>query len=333
MTPRDESSAPAQTPATAPSSLLAALYDPDWFPFVGVLLLPVIISLPFGGSRQAAFFLHTAIYLGVLKWLGRVVVTRHAAESRGPLLFPADLFFGLAIGCLWFYLRNLVAHFWPASYSLRELAALPVLVGVIQTVGGLARLRMVLRERATTGAQRGVDLLDSIWPYLPYAVLLLVALWNVSRVLNVQSSDPLIHAWIGRLYLEEGFTARPLPDAQPLIYPAGFGAINATAIALSPLNIVQSLNLQHVLWLVTALFLVPASIRLLYPHLPGELQVLPLLLVSVLPIYYLKGGFFYSGCQRQTAPAFVLALCFLPAAAEHQAARTLVCRDRIDGRS
>ena len=313
MSPREESSAATQAPVAARRSLLAVLYDPDWFPFVGVLLLPVLISLPFGGTRQATFFLHTAIYLGVLKWLGRVVVTRHALERRGPLLFPADLFFGLALGCLWFYLRNLVAHFCPATYSLRELAVLPVLVGAIQTVGGLACLRVLFRERASPGPKRDRDVLGLIGPYLPYALLLLVALWNVSRVLNVQSSDPLIHAWIGRLYQEEGFTARPLPDEQPLVYPAGFGAINATAIALSPLNIVQSVNLQHILWLITALFLVPASIRMLYPRSPGELQVLPLFLVSVLPIYYLKGGFFYSGCQRQAAPAFLLALCFLPA--------------------
>ena len=73
-------------------------------------------------GQKASFFLGAAVYVACVKWLGWAVFGRLAPARPRCLLFPAEVFAGLAVVCAWFYLRNLVAKVWPASYGLAELA-------------------------------------------------------------------------------------------------------------------------------------------------------------------------------------------------------------------
>src|SRR5262249_22183474 len=58
---------------------VAALSDPEWLPFVLPLCLPALFCLVFGEFQRASFFGGMALSLGVLKWLGWLVLTRRFA--------------------------------------------------------------------------------------------------------------------------------------------------------------------------------------------------------------------------------------------------------------
>ncbi len=281
---------------------LGLLHDPDWWSFVAVLLVPAAGCLALGGLQQASFFAGTAIYLGTLKWLGRVVVTSRVTGVPGYLLFPADLFAGLALVCAWFYFRAMLNLVWP-SFPLRELTLVPYLVGLAQLLGLALRRPPGFRTRCLHG----------LLACSPFVLLLTVALWHVSGCLHVQSSDPLIHAWIARLYREGGIRVHPLADGGLLGYPSGFGALNVLTMSLSPLDVVQAVNLQHILWLSAGLFLIPTTVAAVGKTQSLFLFVLPLGLVALFPIYALELANFYEGTPRQTVPGLLAAACLLPA--------------------
>src|SRR5690348_6753896 len=125
LTPRRSSSG-----ARAAAALVAAA-DPEWPLLLALLLAPAGLCLALGAGQKASFFLGAAVYVACLKWLGWAAFGRLAPARPRALLFPAELFAGLAVACAWFYLRNLLARAWPASYGLGELAWLfPALVAL-----------------------------------------------------------------------------------------------------------------------------------------------------------------------------------------------------------
>ncbi len=123
---------------------MASGYDPEWLLFMAFALSPALFCLLQGELRKAQFFAATALYLGVLKWLGWLLFTRWSRHRLRFPLFPAEIFVGLAMACAWFYVRGAAARIWPASYSLAEMSWIaPVLVAlhlaVAVTRGGVSR--------------------------------------------------------------------------------------------------------------------------------------------------------------------------------------------------
>src|SRR5262245_31951062 len=117
-------------PTTQPNpgrlaALLGRLYDPEWLPCLGFLLLPALLAAAVGSLQRASFFLGIAVYLATLKWLGWAGFGRFARLGPAHLLFPAEVFAGLAVASCWFYLRSLLGQLRPGSYGLGELAVLP----------------------------------------------------------------------------------------------------------------------------------------------------------------------------------------------------------------
>src|SRR6266511_6099060 len=108
------------SPAAGPFAL-TRWADPEWPLFVAVLLLPALLVLVTGQFQKASFFAGAAVYAGVLKWLGWLVFTRPSLHRPAFVLFPLEMFLGLALLCGWFYLRNLAGWLWPMSYGLLEL--------------------------------------------------------------------------------------------------------------------------------------------------------------------------------------------------------------------
>ncbi len=297
-----------------PPHPLARWWDPEWLAFVGFLLAPSAGLFLAGQTQRASFFFGTAVYLGVLKWLGRVVLGPRPRDGLSFLLFPAELFLGLALLCGWFYLRTLLGLLWPASYSLRELTLLPYLVGALHTAGALVRVRALGRDGASRReALRALGRRALV--YGPFAFMLLVALWRVSPTLHLHSLDPNYHAFSARVYLNDGLFCRRFNGGEPIAYPSGFGAINTVTVAVTPLTVVQAVNLQHVLWLVAALFLITSTVARLARRPLWLVHGLPLPFLAVFPLYSLYPYVTYEGTPRQVAPALLTALCLLPVVA------------------
>jgi hypothetical protein len=342
--------------------------------------------------QKAAFFLGIAVYLGVMKWLGWVVLTRRSQHAQRFVLFSAEIFVGLAVALLWFYLRNVVSYVWPACYSLGELALVaPVCVGVHllaivvrgkeleaspvrvfppspcplpsqaeregtrlvppsppQAVGkgkkheacGLALAPFPVghfhtsphphpppqgRRELKLSAPQGwkewkrcyyralwAGFLQRAAIYVPFWFMVTFALWQVSASLNVQATDAVTHAFQARVYVNDGMFLRRFNGNQYIKYPSGLAAINAIAVAVAPLTVVQAVNLQHVVLLVLALFLIPAAISVFAGKPLPFSYSLPLAFFSFFPLYALYPDCFYEGPGRQAAPALLVALCLLP---------------------
>jgi hypothetical protein len=98
-------------------------------------------------------FARLALYLGTLKYLGWVILTRPSTVQLRYLLFPAELVVGLTVAVVWYYLRGVLGWLVPGSFSLRELAMLPWLVAASQVAGiALARVRRAPTETTTWSA-------------------------------------------------------------------------------------------------------------------------------------------------------------------------------------
>lgn len=299
--------------------LAGSFADPEWLLFVGVLLLPALLFLPRGDWQRVSFFAGAAIYLGVLKWLGWLVFTRPSTWKRTFLLFPAELFVGLALLCLWFYLRNLVGWLRPDLYSLKELAILPIAVALLHVAVGIGNFRSWQgRSASSAKSQPRAEIGHRQWLgqrlviYFPFVFLLTCAFWKVSSVLHVQDDDPVIHAYSARVYLNDGVFFRRFNGNGPIAYPAGFGAINAVTVAVSPLTVVQALNFQHVFLVITACFLVTSAVSLLSGRSLWLLHSLSLPFLSLFPLYALYPYLNYEGTSRQAAIAFFVVVCLLP---------------------
>jgi hypothetical protein len=282
--------------------------DPEWLLFLAALLLPAAVLGAAGQAQRASFFAGLAVYLGVLKWLGWAVLTRPGRYRHPYLLFPAEVLAGLAVLALWFYLRNLVGLWWPASYSLHELAALPYTLAGLHLLAGARRALLGLGPRA--GWRRA--LLQRGALYVPFVVTLVVVFWIVSGVLHVQTTDSIGHATFAKVYLHDGLFYVGPAGQGPIRYPSGFGAINAVAAAVAPLTLVQVVNLQHALLLVTGVFLLTSTVAVLSGRTLWFLHSLPLPFLSLFPLYSLYPCLCYEGPPRQVAPALMAGLCLLP---------------------
>ncbi len=324
---------PADTLATRPvaqagaepaagrlGAALAALADPEWPLLLLVLLAPAGGCLVLGQTAKASFFLGSAIYIAVLTWLGWLVFGRWTAVRPRFLLFPADFFAGLAVVCTWFYLRNLVAKLWPASYGLGELGWLfPALV--VLHVGALG-LRTLKRLNGTphlpprSAEYRGEGSLLALGQrlllYGPFAALLVVAFWSIGDSLGVTGTDAIQHTFMTRVYLHGGMDFAVPPLGHTVGYPAGFGAMTATTAAVAPLSVVQAFHLQHVVLCIAAVVLVTTGVAALVQRPLSLLHLLALPFLFVFPLYALYPDLLYPGTPKQAGPPLWVAICVLP---------------------
>jgi hypothetical protein len=298
---------PAPARSAAEGVLWGRLCDPEWLWFLGFGLLPAALCAGIGDLQRASFFFGATVYASVLKWLGHLLLGRFIPSPRPDILFPIELFTGLAVASVWFYLRNVVGGVWPASYSLRELAVLAPLLAGVHILAAVWRFP----NDARAWGRVVRDLLIRAAVYVPFWGAIAVALWQVSGSLNPQTIDPIFHAFAARTYVETGLT-QPSPFLnRTLGYPSGFGAINAVTMAMAPLTAAQTVNLQHVLWHITALFLLAVTPALLVGRWFRLLALAPLAFLVPLPLYALYPDDCYSGTPRQMAVALLPAGCVL----------------------
>lgn len=289
---------------------LASLIDPEWLPFLGVALVPAAVCAAGGDALRASFFLGAAIYLAVLKYLGWLVLSRPVAAERAYLRVPAELFVGLAALLAWFFLRNLAARIWPASYSLRELSWLFPILLVVHLVAVLVQ---VYRGGLPGGPRAWVrPFAERLALCAPFFAALTAALASVSGTRMVLGVDPLHHAVTARAYLQGGLDAPVPPLGHPLIYPCGYAAMNAVTVATTPLDIVQAQHLQHVLWCVATVFLITTTVAQLAGRALPLLHSAALPFLLVFPLYALHPDIFYPGTPKQIGPPLIAALALLP---------------------
>jgi hypothetical protein len=308
-------SALPRQPAAAPSAArgagrwLLALADPEWLPCLAVSLAPAAAALALGDGRKASFFLGAAAYVAVLKWLGWAVFGRWSPARPRFLLLPGELFAGLAVACAWLYLRNLVARVWPGSYGLRELGWLFPALLVLHAVALIRNAVAIpsLALRACVAALR-----ERLGLYAPFVAMLTVALWSISGATGVMGTDPIHHAFSARVYLHDGLGFVVPPTGVTIVYPAAFGAMNATAAALAPLDVVQAFHLQHVLLCVAAAFLVTTTVAVLLGRPLPLLHAAVLPFLFVFPLYALYPDLFYPGTPKQAGLPLFAAICLLP---------------------
>jgi hypothetical protein len=296
---------PAPSAAARGAAALAAVADPDWPLLLVLLLAPAGLGLALGEGQKASFFLGTAVYIACLKWLGWAAFGRLAPTRPRYLLLPAELFAGLAVTCAWFYVRNLLARVWPASFGLRELAWLfPALVLLHACALALSWRR---RPRPTLAA-----LGEPLALYVPFVLMLTAALWSIGGALGVQGTDSMTYTFLARAY-QAGGTAFALPPThRAIVYPSGFGAMNATAASLAPLGVLQALHLQHVLLCMAAMFLVTTTVAVLARRALAALHWLPLPFLCLFPVYALYPDILYPGAPKQAGPPLFAAVCLLP---------------------
>jgi hypothetical protein len=268
-------------------------------------MAPAAVCLVLRQERRASFFAGAAIYVSVLRWLGWVFLTRRVIHPLRYALFAHEFFAGLALACFYLYCRSLLSRFTPVTFSLVEA---DYLFYALLTLHGVAAIFLRARRR---WRRPSAHVLKRAALYVPFVFLLTTALWQVSDALNVQSSDAVTHAFIARVYHERGLYAGPFNSKPTIDYPAGFGAINATALAVAPLDVVQTINLQHVLLWILALYLVTGTLVLALAHPLPWLHSLPLVFVCFFPLYSLAPDCFYEAIGRQAGPPILGAACLL----------------------
>jgi hypothetical protein len=276
-------------------------------------MVPVVLFGVVGLRTSASFFLGVAVYLGVLKWVGWILLTRRSERPAVAIpSFPIELMGGLAAVCAWFYVRNLVAGQWHLGYGLGELSALAILVIAGHLAATCWRIvRFPWRDSAAR-AEFGRTLLRRTAWTAPVCFLLTVSLLSISMSLSVQSSDPIFHAYTARWFYSDGVFGTVESNGPGLAYPTGYGAMNATALALSPLNVVQSINAQHVVWLCVALYLIATTVAARAVRPLAWLPWLPVAFAAIFPIYALFPDVCYEGTPRQVAPALLAGVCLMP---------------------
>jgi len=273
-------------------------------------MLFLLVPLALADAPRLRFYAGLALYAGTLKWLGWIVFTRGTADRLARQRFPVEIFLGLALVTTWFYLRALLARVWPGSFVLFELRALPLVVVGLHLLDGVLRLFGIWTDREIE-----VDAVVSRWTdrasvYFPYALMLSIGLAIVSGVLFVQGTDAVYNGVLARFYLREGLHS--IAGGPPAYYPSGYGATIASAMAMSPLTMVQAVNLQHVFLAITALALVTCTIAHRADRPLWFLHALVVPYLGLLPVYCLFPYIGYEGVGRQVAPSLVLALLLLP---------------------
>src|SRR5207248_251001 len=155
----------------------------------------------------------------------------------------------VAVGCTWFYLRNYLGWVRPETYQLIELQIIACLVPALHLGRALLRRRWSQWRHWTRAAW------DRAALYGAFSFLLGWALWDISSALDTRTFDAMNHAFIARIYGRYGTHYSHFNGNQPILYPAGFGAMNAITTKLAPLFAAQAVNLQHVFLLIVALLL------------------------------------------------------------------------------
>lgn len=296
------------------AAMLAAGIDPDWLAFLAAMLVPAGAALALGQSRLASFLGGAAVYLAVLKWLGRAVLPAEPAAGLRVLRFPAEVLAGVAVAGAWFYLRVTAEWLGLAAFGLAEAKWL---FGVLAVVHLAAALRKVSHGIG------GLRTHAHVWlaAYGPYAVLLAAACARIGADPGVHSSDGIIHGVLVRVYASNGpFGSLPRLGG-PAHYPAGFGALNAMAVTLAPLEPAQTVALQPAALGITALFLVSAAVGFAAGRLFWGLHAGVLVLAVVFPLYALYPDYGHNCEPRQTAPALLAALVLLPVCAAPRSGR------------
>lgn len=287
--------------------------DPQWLLFMLVMCLPVLYyALVRGQPVRAWFFWGVALYAGVCKWTGWLLLTRRAVHQQRFLMFPAEILSGLAFLCLWFYLRNLLGRVWPATYGLWELAALPCLITVLHLCAGA----LALKERMKAGRPEWTRLLwETAGPavaYWAYGFSLLMALKSTSMGLEVPSTDPFHLAYCARSFHDHGLFFAHFNGGDPIIYTSGFGGINAVVMAIAPLSAAQATVLQHTFLTLTGVLLITCAVAALAERPLGAIHFLPLLYLSIMPIHNLATHQQLEGASRQALPGLLLGVCLVP---------------------
>lgn len=283
---------------------------------MAVMLLPAVFNLllsRFGPVSprvvrfdQFTFFAGMAVYAGVLKWVGWNALTRYLPEATTEyqyLLFPAEIFCGLAVCCAWFYVRNCIALVLPMGFGMGELRLLKYIVPAIQLAAVFTAFQMTERVSVIAFLRARV---------IPWSMLFLfvasqfLAFRDVSCALHVQSSDPLCHVFVAKEYLRSGV------GNSEVVYTSGFGAMNAVASVLAPLSWVQIIAIQHVLLNLLMFFLVTGTIGFALRRHVWALHFFAIPYLLLIPIFNLAPWTHYEGTPRQVAPALASAFCLLP---------------------
>jgi hypothetical protein len=290
---------------------LRRLVDPEWVLFQIFLLVPSLACALWGDSARAGFLARLALYIGFLKWLGWVVLTRPTPRPQSFLMFPLEMLVGLTLSVLWFYLRNVFGWLVPGSYSLVELGVAAWLVTISQVSGAIAVYGRSMRRQALHWPTLGRAVLIRGSVYLPFVLTLTLTLWSVSKEVFVPSQDGWFHSFIARVYLNDGIFYRHFNGDNAIFYTSGFGAINAVTAAVSGLTVVQANNLQHILWIVTGVWLVTATVAVLAQRLLAPLHFLPPLFLSAYPVHNLPPDLYWTHTPQQTASALLVAIPLL----------------------
>ena len=292
-------------------ALITRLVDPEWVIFFGLLLGPSLFCVLVGDSDRAAFFARLALYLGFLKWLGWAVLTRGVLAARSGLVFPAELLIGLTLVVLWFYVRTVVGWIVPGSFSIRELGVAAWLIAIGQIVGGVTWAVGALRRTDVDRSRAFRGLAPPVLLLLPFVVTLTLTLWSVSKEVFVPSQDGWFHSFIARVYLNDGMLYPHFNGHDAIFYVSGFGAMNAVAAAASGLTVVQTHNLQHILWIVTGFYLVTTTVASVSGRTLAWLHVMPPLFLTAYPAHNLPPDVFWTHTPQQTASALLVAIPLL----------------------
>lgn len=286
--------------------------DPEWVFFTNCMLCPGALLAMAGEWPRASFFLGIGVYLSTVKWLGWVLWARYSEIKPPHVVFAGEVLVGLTVACWWFYLRNALTPVCPPCSGIPELTWLFPVIALghgTSLLLGYTATGWEGRRRSRGGGMRA---LDRVACYGPYCLVLVLVLWNVSGKLDVQTTDSITHASLAKAYLEQGCARDLFHGEQKIAYPTGFGVINAVTAAVSPLSIVQAVNLQHPLLLITGLFFVAGAASALSRRSLWVVHSLPVAFLSVFPLHSLYPDVCYEHAPMQVMPALAVSLCLLP---------------------
>ena len=303
--------AEVKQPIVTHSGWLARCLDPEWLLFEAFLLVPALVCLLWGDADRAVFYARLALHVGCLKWLGWSVLTRVSDRQPLPfLMFPVELVVGLTVAIIWFYVRNVAGWLVAGSYSLRELGILPWVVIFGHLLGAVVVNRTSI-SYFVSWSQTARSLLPRACVYAPFTLTLTLTLWSVAKEIFAPSQDGWFHAFIARVYLNDGLFYPHFNGGQAIFYTSGFGAINAVTAAFSGLSIVKVHNLQHILWVVVGLYMLTATVAVVARRTLAAVQFLPVLFLSAYPVHNLPPDVHWTHSAQQLAPALLITIPIL----------------------
>ncbi len=117
------------------------------------------------------------------------------------------------------------------------------------------------------------------------------------------SLDGWFHAFIARVYLNDGLFYPHFNGGQAIYYASGFGAINAVTAAFSGLSVVKVHNLQHIFWVVAGLYMLTTTAAVVARRPLAAVQWLPVLFLNAYPLHNLPPDVHWThGPQQVAAP-------------------------------